>query len=238
MARTADPSALTAPWDKYFAGQTARRQRRGLPAPQVLVRAPGFEYSSGDREQPFHAASVGKLATSALVLQEVEAGRLALTDAVESLLPADEVGGLFAAPGATAAQLLAHTSGVADYFEGKAASGPPFLDLVTGTPDRRWEPAELLAFSRDHQKPVGDPGQRFVYSDTGFVLLGRILEERTGRGFTELLRERVLVPAGMASSALWLREPGPERIAPARWVISGCSACTRSRIRAPSPQSC
>jgi len=217
MARTMTAAALTDSLDRHFAGVTTRRARKGLPAPQVLVRAPGFEYTSGARALPFHAASVGKLATAALVMQEVEAGRLALTSAVDTLLPEAEVRGLFAAPGTTLEQLLAHTSGTPDYFEGRVSTGPKFIDLVTREPDRRWEPADLLGFSRDRQKPVAEPGRKFAYSDTGFVLLGRILEEHTGRSFTALLHERVFAPAGMGDSVLWLREPGPAEIAPA-WL--------------------
>lgn len=229
MARSIDATSLTASLDRLFADATARRERRGLPAPQALVRAPGYEYAAGDRALPFHAASAGKLATAALVMQEVEAGRLALPSTVGSLLPDAETRGLFAAPGATLEQLLAHTSGVADYFEGHVTARPKFLDLVTGDPDRRWEPADLLDFSRERQRPVADPGRRFAYSDTGYVLLGRILEERTGQDFTTLLHERVFARAGMADSVLWLREPGPERIAPA-WLagteVSGFASIT------------
>lgn len=229
MARRLDPSSVTASLDRYFATITARRERRGLPAPQALVRAPGFEYTHGDRMLPFHAASVGKLATAALIMQEVEAGHLALTSSVESLLPEAEVRGLFAAPGATLEQLLAHTSGATDYFEGKVTGGPKFIDLVLSEPERRWDPADLLAFSRDRQRPASAPGEKFAYADTGFVLLGRILEEQTGRSFTELLRERIFTPAGMDDSVLWLREPGPDRIAPA-WLngteVSGFASIT------------
>lgn len=217
MPRPLAPEALIASLDAHLAKTARRRARRGLPAPQVLVTAPGFEYVSGDRTLPFHAASIGKLATTALVMQEVEAGRQELSTPVADLLPAAAIKGLFAQLGATVEQLLAHTSGVADYFEGPVTEGPHFLRLVLDEPGHRWEPGELLAFSRDRQRPVGRPGERFVYSDTGYVLLGRILEEATGRSFAELLRDRVFEPAGMEHSVLWLREPGPERIAPA-WL--------------------
>lgn len=229
MAREITPSALTASLDRYFTGVTARRQRRGFPAPQVLVRAAGFEYTSGDQAMSFHAASIGKLATAALIMQEVEAGRLDLSQPVEALLPAAEARGLFASSDATLEQLLAHTSGTPDYFEGKVNDGPTFIERVTGAPERRWEPAELLDFSRDHQQPLAEPGKRFAYSDTGFVALGRIIEEHTGQSFTEVLRERIFTPAGMTDSVLWRREPGPEQIAPAwlgRVEVSGFESIT------------
>ncbi len=217
MSRSITASRLTSALDAHLATVTRRRARRGLPAPQVLVTAPGFEYAGGERNTPFHAASVGKLATAALVMQEVAAGRLRLDAPVTALLPAADTAGLFAGPGATVEHLLAHTSGVADYFEGPVTTGPRFIDLVTRESERRWDAAELLAFSRERQRPLAAPGRRFAYSDTGFVLLGRILEEHTGSPFTQLLRDRIFVPAGMDRSVLWLREPGPERIAPL-WI--------------------
>ena len=214
MATTLASDTVTTRLDAHLARVTRSRARRGLPAPQVLVRAPGLEYVSGDRELPFHAASVGKLATAALVMQEVERGTFALNTPVRELLPADETAGLFAAPGATVAHLLGHTSGVADYFDGPVSHGPPLRRLVVDEPERMWSEHELLAISRERQRPVGRPGQRFSYSDTGYVLLGRIVEVATGETYAALTRSRVLDRAGMARSVLWQREPGPERIAP------------------------
>ena len=229
MVATLAPDAVTATLAAHLAKVTRRRARRGLPAPQVLVRARGFEFSSGDRALPFHAASVAKLATAALVMQQVESGELALSTRVAELLPDGETAGLFASPGATVEHLLSHTSGVADYFEGRVARGPQMQELVVAEPDRTWTQESLLAFTRERQRPVAEPGRRFHYSDTGYVLLGRILEETTGSSFTELMRSRVLEPAGMTSSALWQREPGPERIAPL-WLrgaeLSGAASLT------------
>ncbi|NLF03733.1 MAG: beta-lactamase family protein [Actinomycetales bacterium] len=217
MVTTLAPEAAATALDTHLARVGRRRARRGLPAPQVLVRAPGLEYSSGERALPFHAASVGKLATAALVMQEVEAGGLTLSTCVSEILSDVETAGLFAGSGATVGQLVGHTSGVADYFEGPVTAGPRFDRLVASGPEREWTPESLLAFTKERQRPVAPPGKRFRYSDTGYVLLGRILEEVTGRTFTELLRSRVLDPAGMTASALWRREPGPDRIAPL-WV--------------------
>lgn len=214
MPRPLSPEALAASLDGHLERVTRRRARRGLPAPQVRVEAPGLLYRWGEERMPFHAASIGKLATAALVVQDIAAGRLDEATRVDDVLDPSELAGLFAAPGATVEQLLGHTSGVADYFEGPTTSGPSMIRRVIDEPGRRWDPDQLLAFSREHQRPVGAPGERFAYSDTGFALLGRILETVNGRDFTTLLRERVLEPAGMTGSALWLREPGPERIAP------------------------
>lgn len=213
MPRPISPDALAAQLDTHLAKVARRRARRGLPAPQVRIEAPGFDYRSGDGP-PFHAASTGKLVTAALVAQQISAGRLTFTTPVDDVLPASETAGLFTAPGATVEQLLGHTSGAADYFGDPVARGPRFVPQLLAAPDHFWHPAELLAFSRERQRPVAEPGVRFHYSDTGYVLLGRVLEEVTGQPLERLARDRVLDPLGMAGSAFWLREPGPEHIAP------------------------
>ncbi|RXZ46888.1 serine hydrolase domain-containing protein, partial [Agromyces binzhouensis] len=195
--------------DRHLARTTRRRGELGPP--QVAVRAPalGIDYRFGDADARFHVASVGKLATATLVAQLVERGALAFDTPVAELLPRDEVAGLFvtnpatdAGGGATVEHLLTHTAGVADYFDGPVTAGPRLRELVLAEPDRTWTPADLIAFSRERQRPVGRPGERFRYSDTGFVLLGRIVEESTGRRFHEVLHERIFRPLGMGDSAL------------------------------------
>ncbi|MGW4928491.1 serine hydrolase domain-containing protein [Agromyces sp. NPDC004153] len=197
-------------------------RRRGiLGAPQVAVSAPrlGIDYRSGGGSQRFHVASIGKTFTATLVMQLVEAGAFTVETPVSALLTRDELDGLFdttgstdAAGGATVAHLLTHTAGVADYFDGRVTTGRPVRDLVITEPERIWTPADLLAFSRTRQRPVGRPGERFAYSDTGFILLGRLLEQTTGRMFHELLHERILTPLAMRDSALLFHSvPANER---------------------------
>ncbi len=214
MPRTTTPAALAASLDRHLARVTRRRARKGLPAPQARVEAPGFLYRSGS-DEPFHVASIGKLATTTLIAQQIDRGALTLDTSIAELLPASDTRGLFRAPESdvTVAHLLAHTSGVADYFDDPATGGNVRRRVVTD-PEHFWTPAELLDFSRTRQKPVGTPGERFHYSDTGFALLGRIVEELAGDSFTQLVRRRVFEPAGMESSITWQREPGPARIAP------------------------
>lgn len=193
------------------------RRRPGLPAPQVLVQAPGIEFAWGDRGRRFHAASVGKMLTATLAFQLAEGGRLDLDAPLPTLLPGAELAGLFAREGADASaavttrHLLAHTSGAADYFEGPNDTGESFAARIVRRQDERFSPADLLAFSRDHQKPVAAPGERFSYSDTGYVLLARVVEEAGAGPLGEQLHERILEPAGMGASCLMFHTmPGGE----------------------------
>lgn len=207
--------------DHHLDRVTARRGTLG--APQVAVRAPrlGIDYRFGDQATRFHGASVGKLFTATLVMQAVAAGAFTVDTPLTALLPRDELAGLFdasgstdAAGGATVHHLLTHTAGVADYFDGPVTSGRTLLELVVDEPDRFWTPRDLLDFSRERQRPVGRPGQRFRYSDTGYILLGRLLEEVMGRAFHDLLHERIFDPVDMADSFLMFhsrpaRDGGP-----------------------------
>lgn len=203
MTRHTDAAADLA---KIAAG--FERRRLGLPAPQVLVRAPGIEFAWGERDRRFHAASVGKMLTATLAYQLAERGRLDLDAPLPALLPASEIAGLFVREGADAAaavtprHLLTHTSGAADYFEGPNDTGESFAARIVRRQDERFTPADLLAFSRDHQRPVAAPGQRFSYSDTGFVLLARVIEEAGAASLGAQLHQRILAPAGMDASCL------------------------------------
>ncbi len=172
------------------------------------MQARGFEFTSGDRSRRFHAASVGKSMTATRAFQLAEAGALDLDAPITDLLPEADWRGLFVRDGrdhaaaVTTRHLLTHTSGVADYFEGRVTGGLRFGQLLVREPDRLWTPADLLAFSRDHQRPVAEPGRRFSYSDTGYVLLGRVIEHVGGATLGAQLHEGIFAPAGMAHSCL------------------------------------
>lgn len=193
------------------------RRRRELGAPQVALRGPGIEFFYGDRELPFHAASIGKLFTGVLVLQLVEANRLRLEDRIDALFPEALLRGLFVegAPAPTVLELLQHRSGAADYFEGRR--GANLLDELEAHPEHVWTPVEMLDFARERLRPVGRPGERLLYSDTGFVLLGLLLEQLTGERYHEAVMSRIARPLGLERTFLpRLSSPlsGDESIAP------------------------
>lgn len=203
------------------------RGRGDRPAPQVLVTKGGRDFSFGDRTLPYHVASVGKLFVAVLAMQEVEAGRIELETPVATVLTGGRLDGLFVIDGVdhqaevTLAQLLEHTSGVADYFEGKVTAGRPFLKHVLEDADRLWQPHELVDFTRDRQRPVGLPGARYHYSDTGYVLLGLLLEALTGETFHGLLHSRIFDPLGMRDSALMFRSEPANGVRPIAPMLIG-----------------
>lgn len=196
--------------DRYFwrlAGSSSR------PANfQVLVRSDklnlDYAFATNSVHQPFHIASVGKVFTTVLLAMLEEQGLLTFEDPIGRYLPSSALSGLFEFGGrdyqseVTIGQLVGHTSGVNDYFEGKVRQGAPFMKILLDQPDTYWTPTDLVAFTRDRQTAVGSPGQRFYYSDTGYILLGLLIEAVTGKPFHDNLHDSIFRPLGMADSYL------------------------------------
>ena len=181
----------------------------------VLVDSPAHQlhqtFTAGnitEETQPFHVASVGKTLTAALVGTLIDDGALRLEDKVAEYLEAELLQGLFVVDGAdysgevTVRQLLSHTSGAADYFEDAARGVPPMREQALTDRDKRWTPRELVAFTRTYQSAVARPGERFHYSDTGYILLGLLLEKVSGLPFHRLLHEKIFEPLHMDDSYL------------------------------------
>ena len=76
------------------------------------------------------------------------------------------------------------------------------MKAVIDEPDRLFTPNDLLDFSRKFQQPVAKPGARFSYSDTGFVLAARAIEEAGGASLADQLHARIFTPVGMTDSCL------------------------------------
>lgn len=202
---------------------TDRRRRLGLPAPQVLVETPHDRFGHGDLDQPFHTASISKVVTATLVMQQVEAGRLTPDQRLVEVLPAADTAGFD--PRITIEHLLTHTAGLDDltvpqvpaavrirrglrHLRGRPQDDPWAVDTdVRGLhrrPDRAWSTGELLDRARS-LPPLSAPGTRFSYSDSGYLLLTRVVEEASGVAFTEAVRTGIAAPSGIGADLVPLR---------------------------------
>jgi CubicO group peptidase (beta-lactamase class C family) len=187
-----------------------------------LVFARGYGLADKDSRAPvqpdslFRVASLSKPITTAAVLKLVEAGRLRLDDQVLPLLA--NIGPL---PGKqvdrrwqqiTIRQLLHHTAGFdAAHFEPMFASRRIAKELrVPSPPDSRAIIRFMLARPLDF-----DPGARYCYSNFGYCLLGRIIENVSGKRYDDAVRELVLTPAGIRRMRLGrtpLSEQSPDEV--------------------------
>jgi D-alanyl-D-alanine carboxypeptidase len=157
----------------------------------VFARAYGF----ADRQRNivntlstrFRIGSMNKMFTAVAVLQLVQAGKIGLDDPVGKYLtdyPNKEV-----ASEVTVRELLTHTGGTGDIF------GPDFSKhrLALRTLD---DYVRLYG----NRAPEFPPGERYEYSNYGFILLGKIVERASGQSYYDFVREWVYAPAGMTST--------------------------------------
>jgi CubicO group peptidase (beta-lactamase class C family) len=141
----------------------------------------------------FRLGSITKQFTSMLVMQQVEKGKITLDDPVARYLPdypkpqADKV---------TIRHLLTHTSGTPNYTENR--------ELMR---DRSSYPLEKLVAAFSSLPLEFEPGTQWKYSNSGYVVLGAILEKVTGMPYEQALQEGILGPLGMKNSGYDHSEP-------------------------------
>lgn len=198
-----------------------------------LTSSVGFIESNNEKRkiipnQPFHIASIGKIFTSVLIYQLIESGKLSLDEPVQKILGADLLKDLFVYEGidhsnkVTVSQLLSHTSGIADYFESTDKEQKAVIQELIKEPDRFWKPLDLLDFTRKNQKPVAAPGGKFHYSDTGYILLGLVIEKITNKKLEVVLQEKIFAPLAMKNTYMYLRsEPSDKTKLPVSTMMLG-----------------
>jgi D-alanyl-D-alanine carboxypeptidase len=153
-------------------------------------------------------ASNTKTYVAAAVLRLVEDGRLDLDTPIERVLRTGTVATLCAGgyrPEAiTVRMLLQHTGGVYDY-----AGDASYLARVMEDPGRRWTRAEQVQWAVSAGRPYGAPGEGFHYSDTGYILLGEVLEVVTGQPMPAAVRS-LLDFDRLGLRATWFETLEPE----------------------------
>lgn len=162
--------------------------RDGVP---IFSRGYGMaNYELGAPNSPetvFRIASLTKQFTAAAVLQLQERGRLNVADPICNYLDNCP------APWRTITirHLLSHTSGIANY-----SSLPDWDERLSVA---HYTPTELVALFRDLPLEF-EPGSNFRYSNSGYFLLGLIIERASGQAYTAYLQEHIFVPLGMTQT--------------------------------------
>jgi D-alanyl-D-alanine carboxypeptidase len=154
------------------------------------------------RTNPVRIASNTKTYVAAAILRLWEEGRLGLDDPLSMHLPAEyaEVlaGDGYDLEAITIRHLLTHTSGLYDY-----ADRDLFVEAVLADPTHRWTPEEQIALAVKWGDPYGAPGEVYRYSDTGYVVLGLILQSVYGKPLAPSLRE-LLDFDGLGLGSTWM----------------------------------
>ena len=181
--------------------EEAVRSSSSIPGALLHVEAPGrnldvsvaagvADRATGAPLTPdagFRIASNNKTFTAAAILRLVEQGRLALDAPIADHLAPETVDALRAGgylpDTIIVRQMLLHTSGIYDYGQ-----DPAYQAAVNSEPAKRWTRLEQVQWAVEHGTPGGEPGTAYAYSDTGYILLGEILERVTSAPLAEAYR--------------------------------------------------
>lgn len=180
--------------DEYVHGEM---QRQHIPGVSLLVsrdgnivRAQGYGLSNVELQVPvkpetvFQSGSVGKQFTATAVMMLVEEGKIGLDDPLTKYL----AGAPATWNQVTIRELLSHTAGFTDYPKNfdfrRDYTEPQLLKIVEGIP---------LAFT---------PGTKWSYSNLGYLTLGIVIHQVTGKFYGDFLQDRIFQPLGMSSTRI------------------------------------
>lgn len=156
-------------------GQTLYRGARGLANVELSVPM--------RPEHVFRIGSITKQFTAAAILLLAEQGKLQLSDPITKYLPDYPVQGHTV----TIQHLLSHTSGIANYTE-----QPTWFRTIRNDVTVQ----QLMQVFQD--KPFDfAPGERWKYDNSGYVLLGAIIEKISGQPYSDFMRTQLFEPLGM-----------------------------------------
>jgi len=137
----------------------------------------------------FRIASVTKPFTAVAILKLVELGKLSLEDKIDKFFPTYPNGENIAIY-----HLLSHTSGIPNWWEGQMPANVPGSFPMCDSPHR------YLQQMKNHALFL--PGKFYKYSNSGYVLLGEILEKVAGQKYEEFLAAHIFKSAGMTSTEM------------------------------------
>ena len=201
----------------------------------------------------FRTASVSKSFTGCVIVQLIEEGKLTFDTPLSQVLGPDRIPwnktlaaihqfeGKEFGEDITIRHLLNHTSGLSDYWFDKGTKGSwknkTWLDVfeqealgvlpeIFDPPTRLWHPNEVLQFHYEtglNESAHFQPGKKYLYSDTNFLLLGMVIEDLTGKSYSENLRKRIFEPLEMTSTYTEFREKPtpPNQLAHHFFLIKG-----------------
>ncbi len=194
----------------------------------IFEGAYGFADRANERANKlntrFGTASAGKAFVAAAVLGLIAEGILAFDTTLAEVLDFDlkKID-----PAITIRQLLNHTSGIPDYFDESVMND--YEELWIDKPSYRFrKSADLIPLFID--KPMlYAAGEHFQYNNTGYVVLGLIIEAITGQAFDQYLQKRIFDRCGMADTGYFELDKLPANCANA-YIFDTTDRCYRTNI--------
>lgn len=161
--------------------------------------------------ETFRIASVTKTYVAAGILRLMEKGVLSLEDPISRHISPEHAAILsqdYDLDQITIRQILRHSAGFFDH-----TNAPEFFDIVLKTPDHEWTRTEQLRMCVEKGEPIGPPGKQFSYSDTGYVILGELIEKYSGKSLDAGLKELLGLEAlGLERTDFERMDPGTDQL--------------------------
>jgi len=154
-------------------------------------------------DQPYHTASIAKTFTAMIIAMLVEEGKISYNDPIAKYLTEDVLNGLHIYKGIDYTKdiciehLVSCTSGLPDFYEDKPKQGKSFLDILLDEPLRYWTPQETIQWTKQNMVPRFPPGKKCHYTNTGYNLLGLVIENITSKSYHQVLHEYIFQPLNM-----------------------------------------
>lgn len=160
--------------------------------------------------QSYFIASTTKLFTTAIILHLKSEGKLTLNDKVSKYLDKTTMNALHLYKGkdhseeVTIKHLLAHTSGLADYFQGKETNGKSLEDDLVTNNDQYWTFEQAIEKTKKMESLFA-PGtkNKANYSDANFQLLGKIIEVVSSKSYAENCNDIIVNPLGLKKTYVY-----------------------------------
>jgi CubicO group peptidase (beta-lactamase class C family) len=182
-------------WETSFSGVVRIDGPDGVELAKAYGLAHRGEAIPNQIGTRFATASGTKSLTALAVVGLVEDGTLELSTTARSLLGSDLP---LVDDAVTVEQLLAHRSGIGDYLDEDEEQ--ELSDYLMPVPVHELATTEQFLAVLDGHATKFPPGERFSYSNGGYVVLALLAERASGTPFHDLVRERVCEPAGMAET--------------------------------------
>lgn len=144
----------------------------------------------------FQIASLSKTFTAIAIMQLAEKQSISIDEPIITYFPDYPNGDII-----TIGHLLSHSSGIPDYLN------PGFKFDYS----KEWKPEEIVNVTRDAELLFA-PGESFQYSNTGYVMLGMIIEKASRQSYENYIKEHIFRPSGMENSMFSLKEGVPATI--------------------------
>lgn len=157
-----------------------------------------------DPKAKFRIGSNTKAFVSTVLLQLEGEKKLSLDDTVERWLPGAVAANGYDGSRITIRQLLNHTSGLPDYLGSLQINGPYFLNL---NPREAYPPQNLVDVALGMRAPATEPGEKFGYSNTNYVLAGMVIKAVTGEDAAAQIQRRIIEPLGLRDTSFPTTDP-------------------------------